>query len=104
MLTSADLAHERIQHVKDVLNDPQALENKYVVPVSNLDGSETKQAMSPIRFALDEPTSIEDIAPTVLRHSPLVGQHSAEILLENGYTQEEVARLLAEQIISVDQY
>lgn len=104
MLTSVDIAHERIQHVKDVLNDPQALENKYLMPVKNLDGTITKQAMSPIRFAVAEPKSPDDIEPTVKRHAPLIGQHSAEILKEYGYPDEEIARMLQTGIISVDQY
>lgn len=102
MLTAADIAHERIQHVAEVLNDPQALENKYVVPVTNLDGTVTKQAMTPIRFATAEPSSIEDIDPTVLCQAPLVGQHSAEILAEYGYSGADIAMFLADKVITID--
>lgn len=102
MLTAADIAHERIQHVKDVLNDPQALENKYVMPIANLDGTVTKQAMSPIRFAENEPASIEDIEPTVRCQAPLIGQHSAEILREYGYDEAQVASMLERKIITSD--
>lgn len=104
MLTSADIAHERIQHVVEVLDDPQALENKYVVPVANLDGTVTKQAMSPIRFATAEPSSIEDIDPTVLCQAPLVGQHSREILAEYGYSDADVAAFLADKVVTIDQW
>ncbi|QAT51218.1 CoA transferase [Caproiciproducens sp. NJN-50] len=104
LLTSADIAHERIQHVKDVLDDPQALENKYIVPVANLDGSVTKQAMTPVRFAAEEPASADDIEPTVRCHAPLVGEHSVEILKECGYSDSEVAGLLKENVITVDRY
>ena len=102
LLTAADIAHERIQHVSEVLEDPQALENRYVVPVENLDGSYTKQAMTPIRFCLTEPQSIEDIAPTVAAQAPLIGQHSAQLLAEYGYSQEEIDRLSAAGVITSD--
>ena len=51
-LHDADIAYDCIQHVKDTLNDPQALENQYIVPIKNFDGSETKQAMTPVRFVI----------------------------------------------------
>lgn len=102
LLTKADIAHERIQHVEEVLTDPQALENQYVVPVANLDGTVTKQAMSPVRFATAEPSSIEDIAPTVDCQAPLVGQHSAELLREYGYTDEDIQRLTDAKVIYTD--
>ena len=102
LLTKADIAHERIQHVEEVLSDPQALENKYVVPVTNLDGTVTKQAMSPVRFATAEPASIEDIDPTIDCQAPLVGQHSAEILREYGYSDAEIEKFLADKVITID--
>lgn len=99
LLTAADIAHERIQHVAEVLEDAQALENRYVLPVQNLDGSYTKQAMSPIRFCLEEPRSIDDIAPTVHSQAPLIGQHSAQLLSEYGYSADEIDRLAAQGVI-----
>ena len=100
MLTKADIAHERIQHVQEVLTDAQALENKYVVPVKNLDGTETKQAMSPIRFTQVEPKSIEDIDPTVDSQAPLVGGDSVEILKGYGYTDAEA--FIESKVVHVD--
>ena len=102
LLTAADIAHERIQHVEEVLSDPQALENRYVVPVENLDGTTTKQAMSPVRFAQDEPVTVDDIAPTVDCQAPLVGQHSADILKEYGYSDQEIQAFFEKKIISAD--
>lgn len=85
MFARADIAYDRVQHIKEVLDDPQALENMYIIPVENRDGTVTKQPMTPIRFATTEPARIEDIAPTMERQAPLVGEHSAEILKEHGY-------------------
>lgn len=95
MFARADIAYDCVQHIKEVLDDPQALENMYIVPVKNNDGTVTKQPMTPIRFALEEPTCIEDIAPTVERQAPKVGEHTTEILKEYGYTDEQIAGFLA---------
>lgn len=101
-LTAADIAHEKIQHVQDVLSDAQALENRYIVPVQNRDGSYSKQSMTPVRFAEKEPQSVEDIAPTIERQAPLVGEHSVEILKEYGYGDEEIQRWIASGVVTVD--
>ena len=102
LFARADIAYDRVQHIKEVLDDPQALENMYIVPVKNTDGSVTKQPMTPIRFCLEEPKTVEDIAPTVDRQAPLVGEHSVEILKEVGYSQAEIDKLLADKVVTVD--
>ena len=98
MFARADIAYNRVQHIKEVLEDPQALENMYIVPMENNDGTVTKQPTSPIRFCLTEPKSVEDIAPTMDRQgsSPRVGQHTVEILKEYGYTDEQIEKFLAD--------
>ncbi len=102
MFHHADIAYDRVQHMKEVLDDPQALENMYIVPVTNRDGSVTKQPMTPVRFASREPQTIEDIAPTLDRPAPLVGEHSVEILREYGYTEEQIQELLDKKVVTVD--
>ena len=84
-LAKADIAFDYIRHVKDILTDAQALENQYVVPVKNLNHTETLQAMSPVRFCLEEPQRPKDIEPTVERDAPQIGEHTVEILKEYGY-------------------
>jgi len=100
LLEEADIAHDCIYQIQDVWKDPQALENKYIVPVSNLDGTQTMQAMTPIRFSLEEPHSIEDIEPTVIRHAPKIGEDSVEILKEYGYAEDEIRSLLTDKIVT----
>ncbi len=102
MFARADIAYDRVQHIKEVLEDPQALENMYLVPMANNDGTVTKQPMTPVRFALTEPTCIEDIAPTVDRQAPMIGEHSVEILKEYGYTEEQIEKYLADGVVTVD--
>lgn len=102
MFARADIAYDRVQHIKEVLDDPQALENMYLVPMANTDGTVTKQPMTPVRFALTEPTCIEDIAPTIDRQAPMIGEHSVELLKEYGYSDEEIEKFLADKVITVD--
>ncbi len=53
-------------------------------------------------FALTEPTCIEDIAPTMDRQAPMVGEHSAEILREYGYSDADIERFLADKVITIE--
>ncbi|MCI5704354.1 CaiB/BaiF CoA transferase family protein [Candidatus Pseudoscillospira sp. SGI.172] len=100
MFARADIAYDCVQHIKEVLDDPQALENLYLVPVKNNDGTVTKQPMTPIRFALSEPTCIEDIAPTVDRQAPKIGEHTVEVLKEYGYTDDQIAGFLDSGVVT----
>ena len=102
MFARADIAYDRVQHIKEVLDDPQALEIMYIIPVENRDGTVTKQPMTPIRFATTEPARIEDIAPTMERQAPLVGEHSAEILKEHGYTDEDIQKLVDSKVVYIE--
>lgn len=100
LLEKADIAHDCIRQIADAWKDPQALENKYIVPVDNLDGTTTLQAMTPIRFSLEEPKSIEDIEPTVIKHAPRIGEDSIEILTECGYSREEIDKMIADGVVA----
>ncbi len=102
MFARADIAYSRVQHILEVVDDPQALENMYIVPVENRDGTVTKQPMTPIRFCTEEPKTIEDIAPTVDRQAPMIGEHSVEILKEYGYTDAQIDKFLADKVVTVD--
>ena len=100
MFARTDIAYDCVQHIKEVLDDPQALENLYLVPVKNNDGTVTKQPMTPIRFPLSEPTCIEDIAPTVDRQAPKIGEHTVEVLKEYGYTDDQIAGFLDSGVVT----
>ena len=90
MLTERDIAHEKVQGFKDIATDPQAIANKFVAPMKEWDGTETMHAMTPVRFAQEEPKTVEDIEPTVERIAPKIGMDTVEILREHGYTQDQI--------------
>ena len=92
-LTEADIAHEKIQHVKDVLSDKQALDNNYIVEQVNRDGSKNSYAMTPVKFGGIEVNHICD--------APLIGQDSEEILKEIGYQENQIAEYIENGIVVV---
>lgn len=91
-LTKADIAHERIQHVKDVLKDEQALANQYLICRENRDKSRSLYASTPVHFdGADIRTQCD---------APLIGQDSREILGELGYKREEIEAWMGQGIVA----
>lgn len=91
-LTAADIAHEKIQHVQEVLSDAQAIENNYIYEVENRDHSKNMMAMPPIKF--------NNIDVSIDKDAPLVGEHNDEVLLELGYTKEEIKEFYEKDILA----
>ena len=90
-LTASDIAHEKIQHVIDVLKDPQALANNYVHEVENRDGSKCFMAMPPVKF--------NTIEVGLKNDAPLIGENNEEVLMELGYTTEEINKFKEDKVI-----
>jgi crotonobetainyl-CoA:carnitine CoA-transferase CaiB-like acyl-CoA transferase len=93
-LAAANVMHERVNRYADFVQEPQVTQTGLIawlsqaglarpVPVANLPGM--------ARF--------EDGTP--LATSPTVGQHTAEVLGEHGYSAEEVAALAASGVIGL---
>jgi crotonobetainyl-CoA:carnitine CoA-transferase CaiB-like acyl-CoA transferase len=73
----------------DVLADAQALANGYLVA----------HPTNPSLRLPAVPAQFDHAAPTMRRGGPAIGEHSEEILLELGYTEERVRQLLADGTI-----
>lgn len=92
MMSSLDIPHTKACHFSEVADDPQAIANGYVYEFSTRDGTRDIMVSTPIKFGRNEP--IEH------RNAPLIGEHSTQILLEYGYSQDEINELYAKQIIT----
>ncbi|MGH9273993.1 MAG: CaiB/BaiF CoA transferase family protein [Acidimicrobiales bacterium] len=85
-LAAAGLRHAEVRDHAEVVADPGARVNGYLV---DLDG--TTVVAPPVRFS-DTPPRVESAAPEL-------GQHTEEILLELGYEWEDIAALQDAQVI-----
>ena len=81
-----------IQTPTEVTSDPQALANRYFIPVEHPDWGSTKMTGFPWDFS-ETPASWR-------RKAPGFGEHSEEILKELGYTKEKIASLKGDGIVS----
>ncbi len=91
LLNEGDIAHDRINHIRDAMTDEQALANAFVYTYKNRDGSDDMIVSTPVKFGRAEP--IEH------RNAPLLGEHSIEIMKELGYTDETIASWNADGVV-----
>lgn len=79
-----DFIFERVQHITELTSDPQVIENEYIVDVDHPDLGPIK--MEGVAAHLSKtPGSIRSLTPEL-------GQHTEEILLEIGYTWEDISK------------
>jgi len=84
-LLEADIAHERVNHVSDTLQDPQAVANHYIVDVPQRNGETTRMAQPPVKM---------DSTDVDFRYgTPAPGEHTQQVLAELGYSSDEIAKL-----------
>ena len=82
----------KVQTVLEITNDPQAAENDFFVKLDHPNAGQIRLVASPVKFS--------DTKAMVKGPAPEVGQHSEEILLEAGYTWEDITRLKDEGAIN----
>lgn len=94
MLTKADIAHERIKQIKEVISDQQALENNYVYEFEHENKEKTFLPTTPIKF--------ETIDLQEVKRAPKVGEHGKEILKELGYEEKEIDDYISMNILYIE--
>lgn len=88
IFTDADLVFSRLKHFRDVQYDEQAWANDYLEEITFANGTKNAIPRPPLH-----------LSGYAQRHTvPLggVGQHTTAILLQLGYTQEEIQRMRQE--------
>ena len=93
LLNEGDIAHDRINHIRDAIDDEQAVVNGYVHEYENRDGTKELLVSTPVKFGAPEPIAIQC--------APLLGEHSVELMKELGYTDETISSWAAEGVVKV---
>jgi crotonobetainyl-CoA:carnitine CoA-transferase CaiB-like acyl-CoA transferase len=85
LLNAAGVFSTPVQNYEDLANDPQVIANEYIMEAPRAGGPPLRMAATPIQFTRT-PVALRSIAPEL-------GQHTEEVLLEAGYSWEEIAAL-----------
>ena len=78
----------RMNNIKEVFEDPHIIDRKVAVDIEHPVMGKMKAVRNPVLF--------EEGSPTIRRHAPSLGEHSAQILAHLGYTPEQI-RVFADQ-------
>jgi crotonobetainyl-CoA:carnitine CoA-transferase CaiB-like acyl-CoA transferase len=88
LLNERGIYSARVQDYEEIARDPQVLANGYIAEVPRPDGAPLRMVTTPVQLSAT-PARIRGLAP---EH----GQHTEEVLLEAGYSWEEIAALRRE--------
>ena len=89
--SSGDFIFSPVQSLTELPYDPQVVVNDYITEVDHPDLGRVKLANHPVSYS-ETPHSIRTVAPEL-------GQHTEEVILELGYTWEDIAHLQDEGVI-----
>jgi crotonobetainyl-CoA:carnitine CoA-transferase CaiB-like acyl-CoA transferase len=88
---AGEVIYQKVQTPLEVVNDPQALANDFFTEVDHPSGRKIKFIASPAKFS-GTPASIKATAPEI-------GQHTEEVLLEMGYSWDDLIALKDKGVI-----
>ena len=92
ILSSAgDFIYAPVQQLMELWDDPQVQANKYIVETNHPTLGKVKLANHPIQYS-ETPSSIRRVAPEI-------GEHTEEILIEAGYSWDDIANLQDKGVI-----
>ena len=80
-----------INELSDVFADPQVTSRNMLLEIPHPTLGKIKQAGIPIKFSGGQ--------DSIDRHPPLLGEHTGEVLLKLGYSEDDLARLRQEEVI-----
>jgi crotonobetainyl-CoA:carnitine CoA-transferase CaiB-like acyl-CoA transferase len=86
-----EVIYGRIETPEEVVNDPQAYANDFFTEIDHPKTGKMKYVTMPVDFR-QNPASVKT-------PSPEVGQHNEEILLELGYSWDDISRLKEQGVI-----
>ena len=80
-----------INELSDVFADPQVLSREMLMEIPHPTLGKIKQAGIPIKFSGTQ--------GSIDRHPPLLGEHTSEVLIQLGYSEDDLSRLKEDQVI-----
>src|SRR5207302_711854 len=83
----------RVNNFKEVFDDPQIIARAMV--------HETEHPRLGRMRTVRNPVVLDHDGPSLARHSPMLGEHSAEVLRELGYAPAEIDALVAAGVTRV---
>jgi len=89
-LVAADVLTAPINDVEDVVRDPQILHNRMIVPIEHPKLGRLNVTGVPIRF-YGTPCS-------VVKHPPMHGEHTREVLAALGYSESDIEALISQGV------
>jgi crotonobetainyl-CoA:carnitine CoA-transferase CaiB-like acyl-CoA transferase len=87
-----DIPSAPIQNLLEVINDPQARQNNFFVPLDHPEYGKIEVVGPPVKFS-KTPASVRTAAPEF-------SQHTEEVLLETGYTWDEITQFGQDGVIA----
>ncbi len=91
ILSPKNIPISKVNNIDEVFSDPHVVHRKMVVEVDDPKAGKVKQIGIPIKLS-DTPGSIRNL-------SPMLGEHTSEILGESGFTDQELERLRESKVI-----
>jgi len=92
LFIKADIAHDKLQHFKDVIVDEQAWANDFLYEYTYPNEEKGVLPAPPIQF--------EEMGRPDHKRAPLIGEHSREVLQEMGYSDEKINELAKDKVIN----
>jgi crotonobetainyl-CoA:carnitine CoA-transferase CaiB-like acyl-CoA transferase len=91
-LDAQEVTYSVIEKLKDVLEDAQLIENEIIVKTDSTDPD--------YQWTVSSPITVEGHAKRLPATAPTLGQDSRAVLVSNGYSDEEIDRLMSLGIIA----
>jgi crotonobetainyl-CoA:carnitine CoA-transferase CaiB-like acyl-CoA transferase len=91
LLTGVDILATPVQEYHDILKSEQALANGYITEMNHPQIGKVKVVGNPI--------TLSDTPLTMTNPPPELGQHSEEVLLEAGFSWEDIAAFREKEVV-----
>jgi crotonobetainyl-CoA:carnitine CoA-transferase CaiB-like acyl-CoA transferase len=92
LLDEHDIPWAPVQTLPEVCNDVQARENNFFVPIDHPEYGRIE--------VIDSPVKLSKTPSTIRTPAPEFSQHTEEVLLENGFSWEEIALFKEKRVVA----